>query len=298
MKKWVFFLPLLLGSVPVFAAYPEQFYVQWENRDRSGMEKTLAGWKESGPKEEGRLAAEGYYFSVLIPRKAPGLSLDSGMENTDGLDPVLLSIEAPPPDPSRFDGLLMSKAVSCWKAALQNDPWRLDVRLSLARLYQDQDDFESQYGLLARTLQISDKGWRNLEWLEGGRLPQRSSRLIPAAMQVFITRCFDRNTEEGDQEARRLARLTLTFYPRQAQAYRSLSVFFVRRQDWPRAVKYLLIANQRAPEDSPILCSIGDILDRLGKKREAGIYYRRVIALHNDGASMERARKQLGLEKE
>ena len=262
------------------------------------MQKTLADWKKSGPGNGSWLAADGYYLCAKADGRAPWAAPAKALGRPELPDPVTGQIVGLSLDSRRLDRPLMSQAVSCWQAALEADPWRLDVRLSLARLYGDMGDFDSQYDLLAQTLKLADKGWRDLEWLAEEKLPRRSSKLIPEAMQDYIQFCFGRKTKEGDEDARQLARLTITFYPQGAQAYRSLSTFFARRRDWPRAMKYLLIASQKAPKDSSILCAIGDTLDQMGKKREAGIFYRRVIGLHNDEASMDRAQKQLGLEKE
>lgn len=263
-----------------------------------GMQKTLADWKKSDSGNEGWLAADGYYLCAEAGGKAAGAPPATTLEGPVLPDPVSGQIGGLPFNPNRFDRPLLSQAVSCWRAALEADPWRLDVRFSLAWLYADMGDFDAQYDLLAQTLQMSDKGWRNLEWLAGEKLPRRSSKLITRALQGYIAFCFDLKTKDRDEDARQMARLAITFYPHWAEAYRDLSTFFARRQDWPRAVKYLLIANQKAPKDSSILCAIGDTLDQLGKKKEAKIFYRRVIELNNNEASMERAREQLGLKKE
>ncbi len=189
----------------------------------------------------------------------------------------------------------MRLSLPYWKSALLRDPWRLDVDFALARLYQDLGDFEAQYGLLAQTLQSADKGWKNLRWVEGQKLPKRSSKLIPETLRGYISYYFNLHTPEGDEAALRLARLSITYYPGRSYTYGSIATYFSRRGDWARALKYLLIASLKDPRNSQAIWGIGNILVELGKKKEAGIYYQKVIDLNDDQELVEKAKAKLGV---
>lgn len=200
------------------------------------MEKTLVDWKLSTPNDlEWLVAAGDYYFNK-------GLTTANLQE--------------------------LRRAFPYWKSALQLNPWRLDIDFDMAQLYQALGEFENQYGFLAQTLKYADKGWRRLQWLGNAKLPKRSSRLIPEYLQAYIDHYFGLHTEEGDEEAHRLAKLSITFYPNHSSAYKSIATYFSRQKDWARTLKYLLIASLKNPKDSRALCGIGDTLAELGKKRK------------------------------
>jgi tetratricopeptide (TPR) repeat protein len=256
------FLVLFLLVAFAHADYREQFDGQLDQRDFPGMEKTLADWKRSSPGDmEWRVASGSYFYQK---------GLAAG------------------------DRRFLFQALAHWQAALQSDPWRLDVGFALARLYQDLGEFESQYGLLAQTLQSADNGWRNLRWAGGQKLPKRSSKLIPETLAGYTAYYFGLHTREGDEEALRLARLSATFYPYRPSAYASMATYFSRQEDWPHTLKYLLIASQKDPKDSLVLCNIGDTLRKCGKKKAGRIYYQRVVALNNDPEMVEKAGRELG----
>ena len=257
-------LALILIALPSIAHsdYREEFYGQWKQKDFPAMEKTLADWNRSDSNNLEWQVASGYYF------------YEKGLGTADRR--------------------LILQSLSCWKSALLADPWRLDVDFALAQLYQNLGDFEAQYGLLAKTLQSADKGWRNLRWVEGQKLPKRSSRLILETLQGYIDHYFGLHTEEGDEEAHRLAKLSITFYPNHFSTYNLIATYFSRQKDWARTLKYLLIASLKNPKDSQALCGIGDTLSELGKRKEAGIYYQKVIDLNNDEEMVEKAEEKLG----
>jgi tetratricopeptide (TPR) repeat protein len=262
-QKISFLKPLLVFFfffAHAYADYLESFHEELDRKDFPGMEKTLADWKISAPDDLEWLVASGSYHYEK------GFTVANNQETL--------------------------QAYPYWKQALQVNPWRLDVDFDLAQLYQALDQFENQYGFLAQTLLFADKGWRHLQWAGGAKLPKRSSRLIPETLQVYIDHYFGQNTPEGDEKALRLARLSATFYPHRFQTYHAIATYYSRREDWPHALEYLLRANHKNPKDGRVLDEIGDTLVKLGKKKEAGIFYQKAVDLSHKKALVEKVKER------
>ncbi len=173
------------------------------------------------------------------------------------------------------------------------EPPRLDLRFDLARLYQDLGDFEAQYAILSQAVQYADKNRKKLEWADGEDLPERSSELIPEVLQECAVHYFDRKDPEDDEKALRLMRLSITYFPNHPYAYNSIAIYFFNKKDWPRTLKYFLIANQKDPRDGLVLGNIACLLGEMGKKEDAKIYWRKVLDLDNDPELMAQAKQQL-----
>lgn len=199
----------------------------------------------------------------------------------------------PPETLKDSDRELLAKAASYWKRAIRLDPRRLDLRFNLARLYQSLGDFENQYAVLAQAVQYSEKNRKKMGWDQGEELPEAPSELFPEVLQECAVHYFDLKTPPGDEKAFRLMRLSITYFPKHPYAYNSIAVYFFNKGDLPHALKYFLIANRKDPRDSLILGNIACLMEGMGKKDEAGIFWRKVLDLDNDPGLVAQAKQQL-----
>ncbi len=259
------------------------------------MEKTLQDWRQKDPRDAEWFVAAGNYDYAKAQEGAPPLAHPPPTETPVVWCPAPSPGSDPPNlDPAYFDRPLMAQAVTCWKAAIAAFPDRLDLPFKLARLYQDCGDFEAQYDLLARTLLYADKNRKALKWADGQGLPQSLPLLIPPLLEEAIAYYLGQGGAANAQRAHQLTRLNLTFFPSDPYAYNALAAFYSTRQDWPRTLKYLLIASQKAPKEGLFYFNIGNILRAIGKKREARIFYRKALGLGKDEPWVETAGKLLG----
>lgn len=197
------------------------------------------------------------------------------------------------PTPAISEAASSAHSISDWQSALQASPERLDYYFHLARLYQKENRFDLEYQVWVDACKAADRHWRSLRWIDGEKLPHRSSRLIPEALQDSILHYFQKGNDQNDEHALRLAKLSYTFYPRHPAAYNSIAAYFALEGDWEHSLKYLLMASQQAPKDSLVLNNIGFVLAQMGKKKEARIYYQRVVRLNNDEENTRVAQERL-----
>jgi tetratricopeptide (TPR) repeat protein len=296
MRNFWAALLLAVGLISrAFGGYSEQFNAQLENNDFGAMEKTLRDWRQAAPGDDEWLVAAGNYFSLKAENKAPLLSRQEAAETpVVWCPPPAPGNDPPPKDPAYFDRALVAQAVTCWRAAIDSRPWRLDISFDLARLYQDQGDFDAQYGILIRALQYADKNRKKLKWTGDQELPQPRSHFIPSLIQEVISFYVAGGGPDNWDRVHRLCRLALTYYPNNPSAYNALAAYYSTREDWPHTMKYLLVACQKDPRDSLFLFNIGNTLARMGKGREARIYYRKVVRMNQYPDCVEVAGGYLG----
>lgn len=294
---WKFWAVLLLGagfSSGALAGYPDQFDAQFQKNDFSAMEKTLQDWKQSDPNDAEWFVAAGNYFSMKAESKAPLLSKPAAAETpVVWCPPPAPGADPPPKDPAYFDRALVAQAVTCWRAAIGSRPWRLDITFDLARLYQDQDDFNAEYDVLIHGLQYADKNKKKLKWAGDQDLPRLRSHFFPPLIQEIISFYVAGGGPDNWDRVHRLCRLALTYFPNDPPAYNALAAYYSTKEDWPHTMKYLLVAFQKAPRDSLYLFNIGNTLARIGKRREARIYYRKVVRMNQYPDCVEAARGYL-----
>ena len=280
---WVTFQAL---AAPDFR---NQFNGGFQQGDFSGMEATLKDWEASCPDDVEMLEAYGsYYYNKA---KEGGLPSHDKLIPRDEL--ALAGKAGKISFPIRFDRQGMLKAEDYWKKAVRLYPWRLDLCFWLAHLYQDMDNFEDQYQLLAESLQYADKHRKKLRWENNTDLPEKASKLIPESLQSFENHYFGQQKIESDEKAFRLAKLIITFFPNHPAAYNSMAAYYWYKNDWEHALKYLIIANRKDPQDSLVLNNIGNIMVKLNQRKEAKVYYRKVVKLNQDEEFVANAKKRL-----
>lgn len=271
--------------------YPLQFSAQLSRRDFGGMEKTLKDWRKSRPDDVEWFSAQGNYFYLLAQKDAPVLSNPSVVETPVVWCPVPLPMAGPPArNPAYFKPTLISQAVTCWRSAIASHPQRLDLSFDLARLYQDVGDFDAQYDVLILALQYADKHPKGLRWKGNQGLPLPFSQFIPPLLQQSIAYYLGQGRPEAWAKAHRLIRLAVTFFPNDPYFYNSLAAYYSTQGDWPRTMKYLLIASDKDPQESLFIFNIGNTLVGMGKPREARIYYQKVVRMEQNPDYVEAAK--------
>jgi len=286
---------LSLLASPSFGAsdYKARFEVPWQKRDFPAMAQVLREWRTARPKDLELLVAYGDYFYSKGGQELEPLegSLTVGGILLKKKPPRSLSGLVSPAVPRNLE--LLRQAGPCWKAALRSHPWRLDISLNLAFLYQALGDFEAQYAILADALQYADKHRSRLKWEREEGLPLASKTLLPEILQDFAGRYLLRERSSETEQAFRLARLNETFYPDYLETYNVMAAYFHFKKDGPFTLRCLLMAYEKNPKDSVILLNIANVLLGLRKKEPAVIFFRKVVELDNDRECVSRARKKL-----
>jgi len=282
-----------LGVLPLFAADErDRFYQALDHRDIGRMEGILKDWEKGHPEEAEVLVARGFYFRAKAQK---GKNKPTPIPTREE---VLFTHPSGWPEPpigsqERLDPKLALKAVHYWRRAVQLYPWRLDIPFKLAGLYGELEDFESQNDVLGRAFLYAEKNRGRLKWENGTELPLPYHRCASRALGGFIEGYLARHRHEDDLKALRLSKLLITFFPNNPYGYNFIAAYFSTQPDWPYALKYLMLAYEREPENSLVLENIGNVFLKLGKRKEAKVFYKKVVALGRDERLVMLAKEKL-----
>ncbi len=269
-----------------------RFYEGLPHRDFGKMERALKDWEKDHPEDAEVLLARGLYFQAKAQKgKKTPLPIPPREE-------VLLLHPSKWPDApqgtlEKLDPKLAPKAVRYWRRAVQLYPWRLDLYFKLAGLYQELDDFDSQNDILGRAFLYADKNPSRLKWENNEELPLPYKKFASEKIEAIIEGYFKQHRHEEDVKALRLSKLLITFFPNNPYGYNFIASYFALQPDWPYTLKYLMLAYQKNPENSLVLDNIGSTLLKLGKKKEARMFYKKVISLDQDEVMVRFAKERL-----
>jgi tetratricopeptide (TPR) repeat protein len=263
------------------------FYSQWDSRDPAGMEQTLKDWKTLGAPDPELPVAEGYlkWFQAF--------SGPQGTSPSTALPLLRYPHREEAFRPNQWNPQDLLDVEIAWHDTLQTQPDRLDVILELIRVEQTIGRFEAQYSLLARTLQRIDLQEGSFQWVPGRPMPDSPTRLLSAELLESQAFWFSRGPE-GLDRASRLARLAMTFHEEDPLPYNALAVYHQAQNNPRHALKYLIYALHRDEGNCMVLGNIGRLLSSIGKRREARIYFKKVLKLDKDAFETMEARRYLG----
>lgn len=255
--------------------YTGLFYSQRDSTDTQAMERTFRDWKDFSPKDPEIPAAEGYLKWDKARLK------EKGAQTTGELPLLRYPHREGTFQPNGWNQDDLHSAEKAWKLALQTQPNRLDLTLKLSLVEQALGRFEAQYALLAKVLQKIDRKDGPCQWIPGRDVPATPQNLLSDALLESEAYWFCRGPE-GVEYASRLARLAMTYNDQDPLPYNCLAVCHLIRGNPQHALKCLLIALRRDPTNCLVLGNIGRLLASIGKKREAGIYFSKVVSLNKD----------------
>jgi len=291
--RTLFTVPFLLCALPLFAANERDlFYEALDHKDFGKMERALKNWEKGHSEDAEVLLARGLYFQAKAQKGKIKLLPNLPREETLLIHPSQWSVE-PPGVSTRLDPKLSQKAGRYWRRAVQLYPWRLDIYFKLAELYQELDDFDSQNGILGQALLYGEKKRHRLKWEDDGELPSPYKKCASERIESTIEGYFEAHRHEEDVKALRLSKLLITFFPSDPYGYNFIAAYFSTQPDWPYTLKYLMLAYQKDPENSLVLNNLGSTLLKLGKKKEARVFFKKVISLDQDEALVQFAKERL-----
>lgn len=178
----------------------------------------------------------------------------------------------------RVNPQIPDNAVQLLREALKRFPNRIDIGMGLAYMLREMEKQKDCFDVLLQVLQNAKKSPTELKWKNGEVLPEPPNAFISELMQGYTGSFYRLETKEGDALCRSLCEAIIHAYPDHPYAYNILAALCSSNKDDQGCAKYLLIAYQKAPNDSIVILNLANTYRRLGDKKEAERYYKLAIA--------------------
>jgi len=178
----------------------------------------------------------------------------------------------------RVNPQVPENAVQLLREALKRFPNRIDIGMGLAYMLRELDKQKDCLDVLLQVLHDAEKNPAELQWKSGEPLPKPPNIYIPELMQGYTGSFYRLETKEGDALCHSLCEAIIHAYPDHPYAYNIIAALCSANKDDQGCAKYLLIAYQKAPNDSIVILNLANTYRRLGDKKEAERYYKLVLA--------------------
>ncbi len=188
----------------------------------------------------------------------------------------------------------LQQAIGLLKEAVSKAPSRIDIRLEIASLYEEEGEAAAVVKELTELVAYAKAHPSGLLDTDGKPFPEPVDEKLAYTISAFAGRYFEHETEWGNQAFLELAKLDLSAYPNREYGYNLMGNYYctidknlkLALENYERALKF-------NPEDSLVLDNIGIVHLLAGEKKEAISALEKVVALNNDPEYVEKAKRQL-----
>ena len=288
---------IIIGFVIVinFQSFGQSFNKQFTDlvakKDTSAQIKLLKNWEVKNNNDPELYIA---YFNYYINKSMDEvLSLDIRQRGKDSLE--IRDID------SKTDGHQNSKIMNGGKylyhgfeyldKGISKFPSRLDMRFSKILMLEKIKDYKNFTHEIVKT--IDDSEIVKNKWLWTDNKPvDEPKKFMLNAIQNWIVQLYNTNDAALRNNMKLISETVLKYYPDHVESLSNLSVVYLLKYDYDKALEVLLKAEKFAPQDHIVLSNIAQAYKLKGDNQNAIKYYKLTIQ-YGDDKTKEFAKGQI-----
>lgn len=186
---------------------------------------------------------------------------------------------------------LVAKGIVWVRKGIELFPTRLDMRFGEAYMYTELKQWDSLTSVVIKTIDygntINNKWlWRDGEAMDDGKEAMLSS------IQRYQYQMYQTGEDSLLENTRQISETILKYYPDHVESISNISVYYLLKENFDKALELMKKAEQYAPKDPIILGNIAYVYKHQNNIKMAILYYKKVIK-YGDAESKDYAKEQL-----
>jgi len=171
-----------------------------------------------------------------------------------------------------YDTKLLNKGFDYIDKGIKNYPDRLDMRFGKIYMLGKIEDYENFTKEIIKTIDYSNVIKNQWKWTENKPVNDAKQFML-SSIQSYQLQLY--NTENDDllDNMKRIAESVLQYYPEHIESLSNLSIVYLLKKDYDKALDALLKAEKIDPKDYIVLSNIAQAYKLKGDKKTAIKYY-------------------------
>jgi len=171
-----------------------------------------------------------------------------------------------------YDTKLLNKSFDYIDKGIKNYPDRLDMRFGKIYMLGKIEDYENFTKEIIKTIDYSNVIKNQWKWTENKPVNDAKQFML-SSIQSYQLQLY--NTENDDllDNMKRIAESVLQYYPEHIESLSNLSIVYLLKKDYDKALDALLKAEKIDPKDYIVLSNIAQAYKLKGDKKTAIKYY-------------------------
>lgn len=194
-------------------------------------------------------------------------------------------------DKTVYDSGLLDQGLYYADRGITKNPSRLDIRFGKVYMYGETERWEKFTEEIIKVVEYSAVIKNNWTWADSKPVKDPEKFMLQS-IQDYQIQLYNTNNDDLLDNMKRIAETVLKYYPENVESLSNLSIVYMIKKEYPKALVPLLQAEKLAPADFIVLNNIAEAYRRQGDKANAIIYYEKLLK-NGDGQAREHARKSL-----
>lgn len=282
---------ILFTQIGYSQDYKSEFQKYLQTNDTINQLKTLINWEKSNPKDAELFTSYFNYYFIKSKHEVLALSTDQpkgeGLILKDSLNKTAGYLGSQ----IYYDKAELKKGLEKIDKGIKLYPNRLDMRFGKIYTLGQVADWENFTLEIIKTIDYSVKNknywnWTNNEKFNGGK------KEFLLAIQDYQLQLYNTGNDKLLKNMREIANEVLKYYPNHIESLSNISITYLVKGDFDKALNILLKAERINPKDYVILGNIAYGYRQKGNKEKAIEYYKKIIEF-GDKQSKEFAKQQI-----
>lgn len=297
MNKITIFL--IFGLTLVFnhvfgQTYKQQFNELVAKKDTLAQQQLLDKWEKADSNDPELYVA---YFNYFVDKsKNEIITIGQNPKGNDVLQ--IMDQDSSKKEPVAFmygdnyyDPDNLKKGFDYIDKGIQKHPNRLDMRFGKIYMFGQLEDYENFTKEIIKTIDYSVLNKNKWTWTDSKPVDDPQKFML-TSIQGYQIQLYNKQSDGLLDNMKRIAEAVLKYYPDHIESLSNLSIVFMIKKEYDKALVQLLKAQIINPKDYIVLNNIAQAYKMNGEKKNAIKYYELTIK-HGDEQAQNHAKRQI-----
>lgn len=276
MKKISITLLLASATFGGFAQdFQEIFKEQLKTNDTIGQLETLQKWELTKPKDAELFTSYFNYYFLKAKKEVVQISTEQGNNElfaiTDSTQNAIAYL-GPKID---YNVAILLQGIKKIDEGIALHPNRLDMRFGKIYALGELKDWKVFSEEIIKTVEYAKINKNEWLWTHNQPLPKARETLL-SAIQEYQTQLYNVGDDALLIYMQNIAKEVLRLSPNHIPSLSNLAIAYIIQKEYDKALKYLLRAEQLAPNDGIVLANIAKAYELEGDLLTSKVYYQKI----------------------
>ena len=184
---------------------------------------------------------------------------------------------------SNYDPKMIQRGFDYADKGIAKNPTRLDIRFGKTYMFGELEDYKNFTTEIIKTIDYSEKIKNKWTWTDNKPVDDPKQFLL-SSIQTYQLQLYNTNNDDLLNNVRQIAETILKYYPDHVESLSNLSIVYLIKKEYDKALTALLKAEKLAPTDYIVLSNIAQAYKLKTDYKNSIKYYELTIKYGNDQA--------------